>query len=179
MESILRGIPGVVVYIDDIFVTGKTEADHLAALKEVLAWLRKAGLRLKKNKCEFMQLSVKYLGYRIDAEGVHPVEEKVKAIREAPIPKNVTELKSYLDLLSHYGRFLPHLPSVLAPLYKLLRHNTPWHWTSKEKASFAKSKELLTSLQVLVHFDPELELVLACDASTYGIGVVLAHKMPD
>jgi hypothetical protein len=122
---------------------------------------------------------VKYLGYKIDAEGLHPVEEKVKAIRDAPSPKNVTELKSYLGLLSYYGRFLPHLPSVLAPLYKLLRHDTPWRWTSKEKASFAKSKELLTSSQVLVHFDPKLELILACDASAYGIGAVLAHKMSD
>ena len=121
-----------------------------------------------------MQLSVKYLGYRIDA-GVHPVEEKVKAIQEAPSPKNFTELKSYLGLLSYYGGFLPHLPSVLALLYKLLRHNTPWRWTSKEEASFAKSKELLTSLQVLVHFNPKLELVLACDASAYGIGAVLVH----
>ena len=81
MESILRGIPGVVVNIDDILVTGKTEADRLAALKEVLlAQLRKAGLRLK-NKYEFMQLSVKCLGYKIDAEGVQPIKENVKQFK--------------------------------------------------------------------------------------------------
>lgn len=122
---------------------------------------------------------VEYLGYKIDAEGLHPVEEKVKAIRDAPSPRNVTELKSYLGLLSYYGRFMLHLPSVLAPLYKLLRHDSPWRWTFKEKMAFAKSKELLTSSQVLVHFDPKLELVLACNASAYRIGAVLAHKMPD
>ena len=179
MESVLQGIPGVVVYIDDILVTGQTEAEHLASLKEVLARLSKAGLRLKKNKCEFMLPSVTYLGYKIDAEGLHPVEEKVKAVQEAPRPRNVTELKSYLGLLTYYGRFLPHLPSVLAPLYKLLRHGTPWRWTSKEKAAFTKPKELLTSAEVLVHFNPKLELVLACDASAYGIGAVLSHKMTD
>ena len=101
------------------FLSLEKQADHLAAPKEILARLRKAGLRLK-NKCEFMQLSVKYLGYRIDAEGVHPVEEKVKAIQEAASPTNVAKLKSYLGLLSYYGRFLLHLLSVLAPLYKLL-----------------------------------------------------------
>ena len=93
--------------------------------------------------------------------------------------RRMSELKSYLRLLSYYGRFMPHLPSVLAPLYKLLRHDSPWHWTSKEKAAFAKLKELLTSSHVLVHFDPQLELVLACDASAYGIGAVLAHRMLD
>ena len=50
MESVLQGIPGVVVHVDDILVTRQTEAEHLASPKEVLARLSKAGLRLKKNK---------------------------------------------------------------------------------------------------------------------------------
>ena len=67
MESLLRGIQGVVVYIDDILVTGKTKADHLAALDEVLMRLENAGLHLKRKKCSFMQPSVTY----IDAKGLH------------------------------------------------------------------------------------------------------------
>ena len=179
MEGLLRGIPGVVVYIDDILVTGKSEQDHLVALEEVLARLSKAGLRLRRNKCQFMAPSVVYLGHQIDSEGVHPVADKVEAVQQAPTPRNVSELKSYLGLLTYYSKFLPHLPSVLSPLYKLLRQDKPWKWTSKQKAAFQKSKQLLTSSSVLVHFDPSLELVLACDASAYGIGAVLAHRFPD
>ena len=141
--------------------------------------MENAGLRLKKNKCVFMASSVIYLGHMIDAEGLHPVQDKVKAITDAPNPRNVTELKSYLGLLTYYSRFLPNLSTVLSPLYKLLRQDTRWHWTSKEKKAFLESKQLLISSQVLVHFNPELELVLACDASSYGIGAVLAHRMPD
>ena len=121
MESLLSGIPGVIVYIDDILITGKTEADHLAALEEVLKRLENAGLRLKRDKCMFLAPSVIYLGYRIDAQGIRPVAEKVKAIQDAPQPRNVTELKSYLGLLTYYSRFLPNLSNTLAPLYKLLK----------------------------------------------------------
>ena len=179
MESLLQGIAGVVVYMDDILISGASDEDHLTALEEVLCRMENAGLRLKKNKCVFMASSVIYLGHMIDAEGLHPVQDKVKAITDAPNPRNVTELKSYLGLLTYYSRFLPNLSTVLSPLYKLLRQDTRWHWTSKEKKAFLESKQLLISSEVLVHFDPELELVLACDASSYGIGAVLAHRMPD
>ena len=179
MENLLQQIPGVVVYIDDILITGTNEEEHLAALEVVLTKLEQAGLRVQRNKCIFMAPSVVYLGHMIDEHGLHPVPEKVKAVHEAPSPKNVTELKSYVGLLSYYGKFLPNLSSTLAPLYKLLRKDTPWGWTSEEKKAFELSKQLLTSSQVLTHYNPKLELVLTCDASSYGIGAVLAHQMPD
>ena len=62
MEGLLHGIPHVTVCIDDILITGETEAEHLQTLEEVLKQLAKAGLRVKKKKCKFMVLSVSYLG---------------------------------------------------------------------------------------------------------------------
>ena len=81
--------------------------------------------------------------------------------------------------MTYYSKLLPHLPSTLAPLYALLHQGTEWRWGQKEQKSFQQSKILLLSSKVLVHFDPKLPVVLACDASSYGIGVVLAQKMPD
>ena len=124
-----------------------------------------------------MGSSVDYLGYQIDKEGLHPLADKVKALKEAPQPRNVTELKSFLGLLTYYGKFLSHLPSVLAPLYELLQQNMSWHWGPRQEDAFKKAKELLTSSHVLVHFDPKPDLILACDASSYGVGAVLAHRM--
>ena len=89
MESLLKGIPGIVVYIDDVLVTGKTDDEHLTALEEVLQRLEQAGLCL-----QFMVPSVIYLGHHIDAEGLRPVAEKVEAIKDAPEPRNRSELKS-------------------------------------------------------------------------------------
>ena len=97
---------------------------------------------------------------------------------KAPSPTNVTQLKSYLGLVSYYSRFLPNLTFTLCLLYRLLRRNVKWKWTSKEELAFASSKKLLTSSKVLAHFDPKLPIVLSCDTSSYGIGAVLAQKLP-
>ena len=126
-----------------------------------------------------MAPSVVYLGHRIDAQGLHPLVEKVKAIQEAPKPNNVSELKAYLGRLNYYSKFLPNLSNTLAPLYSLLRASTRWHWTAKQEEAFKASKCLLTSSQVLVHFDPKLDIVLSYNASAYGIGAVLSHRMAD
>jgi len=66
-----------------------------------------------------MAPAVTYLGHKTDAQGLHPMPEKVKAMQEAPKPHNVTELKSYLGLLSYYSKFLPNQSTVLAPLHKV------------------------------------------------------------
>ncbi len=94
MESVLQGIPHVIVYIDDVLVTGATDEQHLQTLGVVLQRLEKAGLRANRSKCKFMVPSVTYLGYVIDQHGLHPVKEKVKAVQDAPTPRNVSELKS-------------------------------------------------------------------------------------
>ena len=179
MESLLQGIDGVEVYIDDILISGSTEEEHLKALEEVLRRLEKAGLRVKLKKCMFMRPSVEYLGHKIDANGLHPLQDKVHAIKEAPTPQSVQELRSYLGLLTHYNKFLPNLSTTLHPLHKLLQKNVPWRWRAEQEKAFAKSKELLTSTKFLAHFDSTQKLTLACDASSYGVGAVLAHKMPD
>ena len=179
MEALLQDIPAVMVYIDDILITGKSEEEHLETLQRVLVRLEESGLKLKRSKCLLMPPSVTYLGHKIDKDGIHPLAEKVRAVQKAPEPKNVTELKAYLGLLSYYGRFMPNLAHMIAPLYHLLCASTHWQWTSQEQNAFEASKELLAAPRVLAHYDPQLPLVLACDASPYGLGAMLAHRYPD
>ena len=120
-----------------------------------------------------------YLGHRIDAEGLHPLPDRIRAIKEAPTPNSVPTLKSYLGMRTYYSKFLPNLSLTLHPLYRLLRKDVPWKWKAAQVKAFAASKELLTSESCLTHFDSSLELTLACDASAFGLGAVLSHKMPD
>ena len=170
MENLLQGIPFVVVRVDDILVSGSNDEEHLANLEEVLKRLSEAGLRLKREKCVFMMEEVVYLGQKINRQGIQPIEEKVRAITEAPAPKNVSEVRSYLGMINYYQRYLPNLSTILAPLHGLLEKGKSWKWTEEHQESFTKSKELLKSSGLLVHYDSGKDLLLACDASPYGLG---------
>ena len=67
----------------------------------------------------------------------------------------------------------------MAPLHELTRHNAKWKWGEKQKTAFEESKALLSSSKVLVHYDPDLPIVVSSDASSCGIGSVLSHRLPD
>ena len=86
----MQGIPGVLIYIDDILVTGKTIPDHLSNLGAVLTQLEEAEVKLKRDKCFFLKPSVEFLGHRISAKGIQPISKKVEAIHMAPEPEDVT-----------------------------------------------------------------------------------------
>ena len=175
IDNLLQGIEGVVTYLDDILIAGSSEEQHLQMLDEVLGRLEKAGLRVKPKKCEFMRTSVTYLGHRVDESGLHPLTLKMQAIRDAPTPESVPKLQSYLGMLSYYGKFMPNLSSTLSPLYHLLKKDIPWEWGPEQERAFQESKNRLTAETFIAHFDPELPLTLACDASGYGLGAVLAQ----
>ena len=105
--------------------------------------------------------------------------EKVRAIHQAPEPKNATELRSFLGLLNYYAKFLPNLSSRLSPLYLLLNKCQPWSWGTEQQQAFKAAKEALEADTLLVHYDPSKPLVIACDASKHGIGAVLSHVQED
>ena len=120
ITSILKGIPHVTVYLDDIVVTGTTEAEHLKNLEMVLQCLQEAGVRLQKEKCVFHTPQIEYLGHLIDADGLHPSPSKIRAVTETPPPTNLTELRAFLSLVNYYRKFIPNISSELCPLYSLL-----------------------------------------------------------
>ena len=179
MEQILQGLQGVACYLDDVLITGRNDRDHLEQLEAVLKRLHDRGLCLKRSKCAFMQHSVEYLGYQIDAEGLHTTTGKVKAILDAPKPDDVKQLRSFLGLVNYYGRFVPNLATVAHPLNQLLCKDVKWQWNKACDCAFESLKIQLASQSVLVHYDVNRPVKLACDASSYGLGVVISHVMPD
>ena len=82
-------------------------------------------------------------------------------------------------MVNYYAKFLPNLSSTLAPLYGLLEKKASWSWGKEQEAAFKTAKTQLTSSCLLVHYDPQKPLVLSCDASPYGVGAVLSHRMED
>ena len=178
MDQILQGMDNVRCRIDDIIIRTDPH-EHLQVLDEVLTRLERHGILAKESKCEFMVPSIEFLGYRVDGEGRHPTDEKIAAISEAPSPKNIAELRSYLGLLNYYGHFIPNLSTLLQPLHELLQKGVKWEWSKECEEAFQRSKSELMAGRVLVPYDEKRKLILACDASPYGVGAVISHVMDD
>ena len=134
MESLLHGIPGVIVYVDDILISRATGTKHLESL-EVLKQLAAAGLQAKKHKCKF---TAEFLEHLVDDKGIHPLPKKVVQFNKR---HNLTKFKSYLGLMSYYGKFfqtcrrnLLHSTSCRTRRSPGTCHlNKRWHFRSPRK----------------------------------------------
>ena len=177
MDKRLTGIPLVKVRVDDILISGHNDEEHLSNLERVFIALHEAGLTVKSSKCKFMAPEVNYCGFRINKEGVKPLEENVNAVKNAPPPTNITELRSFLGMVNYYNQYIPRLSTITEPLHMLLRKGVIWKWEKAQRVAFEKIKELLCSAPLLTHFDPSKPIIVHCDASLYGVGVVLSHLM--
>ena len=87
------------------------------------------------------------------------------------------------SILSRFVKLLRevhhNLSSIIHPLNTLLQANHSWKWTQECVKAFQKAKDELTSVKVLVHYDFTLPIIIAAEASAYGIGAVLSHIFPD
>ena len=106
-------------------------------------------------------------------------DQKIQAIVNTLTPGNVQQLRSILGLVNYYGKFVNNLGSILHPLNQLLKTNAKWEWTPSCSNAFAEVKQKLVSNRLPVHFDSDLPLQLAIDASSYGLGAVLSHVYPN
>ena len=172
-------MPNVLVYIDDILITDKTEEDHLHTLEQVWLKLNTYGFHLKKEKGAFLKSEVVFLGHKIDHHGIHPIGPTLYAITHAKVLSYVTELRSFIDTVNHYGRFIKQLSTQLKPLDNLLCADVQLHWGKQQSDAFSIIRKIMSSTPIVVHFDPSKLLVLMTDASEYGIGTVLSHTTTD
>lgn len=175
METILSGLDGVLLFLDDILICGRNQNEHLERLHEVFKRLEQAGLVLQKEKCSFFQDSVSYLGFVIDRYGIHKSPEKVKAMLEAKTPTNLNELKSFLGMVNYYRNFINNASSILCPLHKLLQKNVSWKWEKEHDDAVSCIKRELASESTLAHFNPDAQLILTVDASPNGLGAILSQ----
>ena len=175
MENLTSDLPRAAVFQSVMLVNGQDANDHLGNLKRLLTRLND---RCRRDKCQFAEPSVEYLGHTLSAEGISK-GSKVEAVLKMPPPTDVSSLMSSLGSVQFYGKFIPNLASMAQPLFHLTKKATPWKWEDEEQAAFEQLKKLLSSDQVLVHFNPNKTLVLARDAFSVGNGAVLVHRYPD
>ncbi|BHF84819.1 hypothetical protein SprV_0902797100 [Sparganum proliferum] len=179
MNAMFSGIPDTAGYLDDIIIVGRSPAELQDRVCAVLERVREYGVRLRDDTCQFFPDSIKYLGFVFDVSGRHPNPKNIWAIQRMPALENISQLRSFLGLISYFSAFLPSLHDVRTPLNRLLQKDAPWCWSSDCEKAFAQLKSMLSSDLLLTHYDPTLPIVVAVDASNHGVGAVISHTFPD
>ncbi|XP_052735534.1 uncharacterized protein LOC128197518 [Vigna angularis] len=166
----------VVVFIDDILIYSKTQAEHEEHLRAVLTVLREKELYAKLSKCEFWMKEVQFLGHVVSAGGISVDPAKVRAVLDWKSPRSVTEVRSFVGLAGYYRRFIEGFGKIVAPLTQLTRKDRPFAWTDLCEERFQELKHKLTSAPVLIIPDTSKPFEVYCDASHQGLGCVLMQE---
>ena len=176
-ESVLHGLNWKVclVYLDDVIVFSQSFDLHLQHLRLVFQRFWEANIKLKPSKCHFAHSQVNYLGHVVSREGIKPDPEKIKAVRDFPIPKTVRDVRAFLGLSGYYRKFARDYSLIAAPLHDLTKKNTPFIWSDAGHAAFLQLKEALISAPILVFLDFNLRFHLYVDASNEGLGMILGQ----
>jgi hypothetical protein len=179
MDMMLNGLDFAVAYLDDVLISSASKDRHKAYVKQVFKRIQDYGFKVKDEKCTFFMDKIKYLGQIIDEHGRRPDPDRAIAIKNMPAPENIASLQSFLGLANYYNVFVPRMHNLRAPLNELLKKDQKWVWTQECEEAFKKIKDILTSDLFLAHYNPKHEIVVASDASAYGIGACILHKMDD
>ena len=157
----------IVVYLDDILICSSSLVDQ--KLKLVLDRLSNANVKLNVKKCKLNKTVIEFLGYAISAKGLSP-HTKVRAILDAPEPRNLLELQSFLGLVTYYSRFIYRFSDIL---YDLTKKGVKFVWCKKCQIAFDLVKKSLCSSTPLSCFTGKSKVILEVDASPIGVGAVL------
>ena len=178
MDKLFKDMIGkfVVIYLDDFLIYSKDPETHREHIKAVLERLRENNLYAKREKCKFGVRKVKFLGHEITAHGRRTNEDKVKAVRDWPVPRNRRELLKFLGLANYLRKFVKNFSEICLPLHRLLRKGVSFFWSTKTQTAFDSIKEAITTAPVLQHVQPKEPFWIETDASDYAIGCVLMQK---
>uniref|UniRef100_A0A7I4YY53 RNA-directed DNA polymerase n=1 Tax=Haemonchus contortus TaxID=6289 RepID=A0A7I4YY53_HAECO len=179
IDSMICGLEGCAAYLDDVIVTGRNIEEHVANLEALFKRISDYGFRVRVDKCNFLMPQLRYLGNIIDSTGRRPDPAKIEVIRKMPNPTDIGQVRSFLGMLNYYGHFISEMRQLRAPLDDLLRKNAPFKWSAECQDAFQRAKDVLASDLLLTHYDPSKEIVIAADASEYGLGAVISHRLSD
>jgi len=181
-----------VAYLDDVLIYSRTLDEHCEHVRTVLEQFRKHKLYAKRSKCEFFRNEVKFLGFIVGADGVKVDPEKVEAVRSWPVPKSVTEVRSFLGFVGFYRKFIKDHSRIVAPMSDLTKTVTgpnavavptvagkkakpagAFVWTPQAQVAFETIRDALCCAPVLALPDPTKPYVVVTDASGFAIGACL------
>ncbi|BHF83927.1 hypothetical protein SprV_0902707600 [Sparganum proliferum] len=178
IDHVLRGLPFVYAYIDDLLVASRNEEEHKEHLALVFDRLDKFGVVINPSKCVLGVPSLEFLGHQVDSEGLRSLPSKVDAVRNFPPPTSKRQLQRFLGMVNFYRRFLPNCADLMLPLTNLLSGpQGPLELRGHALTAFERIKTSLADATLLTHPAPEAPLSLMVDASTVAVGAVLQQHI--
>ncbi|KAK9685991.1 RNase H-like domain found in reverse transcriptase [Popillia japonica] len=174
-ENILKDIPGVSVFLDDIKITGPDDNTHFERLELVFERLQKYNIRVNYEKCQFFTNQIEYCGYIIDKHGIHKTKAKMEAICNARTPSNKTEVRAFVGCQKAFKKikdeirsdrvlahFDPTLPLVLAtdasPYAVGARKKQEWY--GKDEVAREKTLDIVGGPEFLMTLKNYVKIVL-------------------
>lgn len=179
MSQVVHGLKGVEILADDILIYGTGEnidealRDHNQNLKNLFERLLEKNCRLNKEKIILCRTSVKFFGNELTVDGIKADKMKVIAIQAMPAPQNKQDLLRFIGMVTYLSRFIPNLSSRVSKLRKLTHGDSEWKWTDGEQKEFEELKKVMSDLKTLSYFDRQKEVIIECDASSFGLGAAM------
>lgn len=181
LEKMLLGCEGTANFIDDIIVFGSNEQEHDSRLKKVLQVLRDNDVLLNEAKCIYKTNEIEFLGHKLTAEGIKPLDKYIQAIQSTKKPTNIEEVQSFLGLVNYVGKWIPNLASQTEPLRQLVRlklsrtSDLQKYWDRNQDKAFEMLKASLSNINTLGYYNPKDKTQVIADASPVGLGAVLVQ----
>ena len=175
-DPAIEGLPWAAKIVDDILIQAPSMETLLERIRTVLERCRQLGITISLKKLE-VGPKVKFAGHIITDKGVKPDPEKIGAIKDFPVPENITGLRSFIGLANQLANFLPELLQMMTNMRQLLKKGTAFLWLPEHQEEFQRVKDLLTSDMMVKPFDRNLPTELLTDASRLnGLGYLLMQR---
>ena len=176
MEDILISISNVFIFLNDILIVPKgTKEEHEEKVREVFRKLDSRKLQLKEEKCNSKKRS-RLACIQNYEKGIKPLNVKIQGISEKMKPKNLEELRSYLEAVNQLTKFIAGLAKITEPFRDLLKKEGNCDWKEKHNQAFNQVQKSVQEIIQLSHFNRLNKLRIICDASHDGLGALLMQK---
>ena len=143
-------------------------------LEETFGTLRSYNMKLNPSKCTFGVTTGKFLGFMVSQRGIEANPDKIRAIVEMALPKNVKEVQSLNDKVAALNRFVSRVTDKCLPFFRTLKKS--FEWTAECQQAFEELKAYLSSLPLLSPSQPREELFLYLAISPAAISTALVRE---
>ena len=175
MTGVLKDLPFVMAYLDDIIIYSSTPEEHLEHIRTVFEKLCDAKLSMKLSKCHFFAKEMQYLRHILGKEGIKPVPAKTEAIKIMHPPVNLKQVHAFLGLVGYYRKFIRNFAKIAKPLTMLTRMDVKFEWKDTHQDAFIKLKEAIIQAPILQYPDTTKPYIVYMDASDDACGAQLSQ----